>query len=126
MAEESVTLRTTGATVGRVVVVKGSVMTYTITLAGAGSIAGATVVANIRRRGSPTTLVADASLTLTDAANRIVTLALSESDTANLIGNLSDPVTGVEHVLDVGVTLAGDLTTYGPLVFNVRAPAKVS
>lgn len=120
MAAESLTLRTDGATVALNTVVRGDEFVWTITLSGAGSISGATVTANVRRRGSPAALLSAIACTITDAANRIVTLTLTEAQTSKLVGNATDPVSMVEHVADVKVVLSGVTTTYGPLVLNVR------
>ncbi len=113
----------TTAVLGNETVVRGQDFTWAFTLAGAGSISGATVTADIRRKGSPQVLLAGLSLSIADAVNRLVTLSLTEAQTADLAGDPNDPTKAIPHVLDVTVVLSTVTTVYGPLVFDVRTPA---
>lgn len=113
----------TTAVLGQETVVRGQEFTWAFTLDGAGTIAGATVTANIRRKGSPQVLLAGLSLSIADAANRLVTLTLTETQTAMLAGDPNDPTKDIPHVLDVTVVLSTVTSIFGPLVFDVRTPA---
>jgi hypothetical protein len=111
------------ATVQSTPVVRGNNQTWTFTLSGAGSIAGATLTANVRKRGSPQVLVSAVSLTIADATLRTVTLTLSSTQTNALIGDALDPSKLVMHALDVVMVLSAVTTTFGPLLFPVRTGA---
>lgn len=102
-------------------VVVGDEYTFeTFSLEGSGSISGATVTATIRRKGSRQKLVADVSLTISDAANRQVTLTLTEAQSALLAGDPNDGSKKVDHLLDVKMVLSNVTSHYGPLIFPVR------
>lgn len=111
------------ATVQQQPVVRGNDQTWTFTLSGSGTIAGATITADIRKRGSNQVLLAAVTVTITSATLRTVSLALTEAQTALLVGNSLDPVQLVPHVLDITMVLSGVTTTFGPLLFPVRTGA---
>lgn len=111
-----------GATVGQRVVAIGTMFTWPLIFEGVGSIDGATLTANFRKRGAQQVLLTDIALTITDADTRQADLTLTAGETANLIGDPNDPTKLVEHVCDVTMTLDGIATTYGPLIFNARIP----
>lgn len=119
---ESLSLTGSGSTVAQRQVARGESATWLLTLEGAGSIAGATLSANVRMRGSQQVLVAPTP-TISDAANRIIDLTLASADTLLLVGSAGDPLQNVRHVCDVTMVLGGVTGTFGPLLFDVRTPA---
>lgn len=105
-------------------VVRGQDFTWTFTLEGTGTIASSTNTANIRQRGTRQVLLEGVSLSIADAVNRQVTLALTPAQTLKLIGDPNDPMHEIEHALDVTHTASGGaITPFGPLSFNARTPA---
>jgi hypothetical protein len=104
-------------------VARGQDWTIPLTLEGSGSIAGNTYSAKIRRRAGRAVLLT-LTPTITDAASRAISIALTDADTLKLEGDPLDPTVEVEHVLDVYQTDgSGNITVYGPLVFRARTPA---
>ncbi len=113
------------ATVGERIVYTGYSFSWPFVFEGSGTIAAATITGNIRRRGSRQVLLRDlTTFTITDAATRRATLALTAANTAKLEGDPLDPTKTVEHVLSVYITESGGQPIhYGPLRFPVSTGA---
>lgn len=108
-------------------VVAGDDYAYVLTLTKGGAtydVTGATVTCSIRERGSSSDIVADHAITLTTPASGIVTLTLTDGETATLSQSPDgDHLTAVEHVADVKVVESGGtVVRCGPFTFNVRRP----
>lgn len=103
-------------------IARGQDFSYIATLEGTGSIAGATLAVNIRRRGTRQVLLA-LTPAIVDALARTVNIALTPAETAQLQADPADPTVETEHVADVYMTLAGEVSNYGPLILKVRQPA---
>lgn len=119
---ESLALSNASASVAQTPIARGEVATWLLTLAGAGSIAGATLAASIRKRGSVQVLLTPTP-TVSDATNRIIDLTLTAAQTLSLVGSPNQPQGTVRHVCDVTVTIGGVAGVFGPLVVDVRSPA---
>lgn len=100
---------------------EGDEFTFTFTLAGSGTISGATLTASIRPIGQVTNIISAHAVTITDAANRICTLTLTEAESALLVGAPSyDPRKTFTFAGDVKMVLGGVTTHFGPFVFPMR------
>lgn len=103
-------------------IARGQDWSYIATLEGSGSIAGATLSCNLRARGARQVLLT-LTPTIVDATARTIELAATPAQTAELQADPSDPTVETEHVADVSMDLAGEVSYYGPLVVKVRQPA---
>lgn len=95
-------------------------VTFTFTLEGSGSISGGTVTASISEQSSPNLLISAHAMTITDAGNRVCTLVLTASESADLRVNHERPTDPVWHEGDLKLVLGGSTTNFGPFRFKVR------
>ena len=101
--------------------VAGDENTLTVTLGGSGSISGGTPTVSVSAKGGAV-LAGPFTMTVSDAANRVVTYTFTEANTA-LFSTNSDPTIRTEHIFDVKLVL-GTVTTHNneEVHFLVRAP----
>ena len=107
------------------VITAGNDYTFTITLTKDGAtfgITGATVTASFREVGGAVDLIADHSVTITDAANGIIDIVLLDTETILFtVPRAASHLQTVDHIADVKVVEAGGgILHCGPFTFPVR------
>lgn len=100
------------------VIPAGDEVALTFTLGGSGDITGGTVTTSIRPVGAAN-VVADLAMSISSGPNRIVTITLTEAQTA-LFSTNADPRIYTDHIGDVKLVL-GTVTTHSEEPYAVWA-----